>query len=162
MSYAQPKRIYWTFNPPVVEKCKDALKFGILGAANSADWALLNPAKLHPEVVVYAIAAHGRKRVEEFARKNRALVVHDSYRSKCRLDHSSTTCRATPNSEQISSTMTTSTAFWCHYPTHSIMKGQLIPSKLESMSSWRSRLCPTLSRSKYCSTCRSSHNPTDQ
>jgi hypothetical protein len=99
MSYAQLKRIYWAFNPPVAEKSKDALKFGILGAANSADWALLNPAKLHPEVVVYAIAARDRKRAEEFAKKNGVPVVHDNYQGKCRLGDSSTTCGATPNSD---------------------------------------------------------------
>jgi len=79
MSLAQLKRIYWAFNPPTVEKRSDALKFGIIGAANSAAWALLIPAKLHSEVVVHAIAARDRKRAEEFAKKNGIPVVHDSY-----------------------------------------------------------------------------------
>ncbi|KAF2678701.1 putative oxidoreductase [Lentithecium fluviatile CBS 122367] len=79
MSLGQLKRIYTAFNPPAVEKSKDALKFGIIGAANSAAWALLIPAKLHPEVVVHAIAARDRKRAEEFAKKNNVPVVYDSY-----------------------------------------------------------------------------------
>ncbi|KAL5372093.1 hypothetical protein DPSP01_013769 [Paraphaeosphaeria sporulosa] len=79
MSLAQLKRIYTAFNPPAVEKRGDALKFGIIGAANSAAWALLIPAKMHPEVVVHAIAARDRKRAEEFAKKNGVPVVYDSY-----------------------------------------------------------------------------------
>ena len=92
MSLAQLKRIYWAFNPPTVEKRSDALKFGIIGAANSAAWALLIPAKLHPEVVVHAIAARDRKRAEEFAKKNGIPVVYNSYQgeffSNCSLARS--------------------------------------------------------------------------
>ena len=36
MSVTQLKRVWWALNPPSVEKRGDALKFGILGAANSA------------------------------------------------------------------------------------------------------------------------------
>lgn len=85
MSLAQLKRIYTAFNPPAVEKRSDALKFGIIGAANSAGWALLIPAKLHPEVVVHAVAARDRKRAEEFAKKNGIPVVYDSYQGKIPL-----------------------------------------------------------------------------
>lgn len=79
MSLSQLKRIYWAFNPPTVEKRTDALRFGIIGAANSAAWALIIPAKLHPEVVIQAVAARDRKRAEEFAKKNGIPEVKDSY-----------------------------------------------------------------------------------
>ncbi|KAF2258394.1 putative oxidoreductase [Lojkania enalia] len=79
MSLAQLKRVYWAFNPPTVEKSSGALKFGIIGAANSAAWTLTIPAKLHPEVIVHAVAARDRKRAEEFAKKNGIPVVRDSY-----------------------------------------------------------------------------------
>ena len=36
MSLEQLTRVWKAFNPPTLEKRKDALKFGILGAANSA------------------------------------------------------------------------------------------------------------------------------
>lgn len=37
------------------------------------------PAKMHPEVVLYAVAARDRKRAEEFAKKNDIPVVMDTY-----------------------------------------------------------------------------------
>ncbi|KAH6974601.1 hypothetical protein BKA56DRAFT_490586 [Ilyonectria sp. MPI-CAGE-AT-0026] len=79
MSLAQLKRVWWAFNPPTVEKRSDALRFGILGAANSAGMTLTIPAKLHPEVVIQAVAARNRKRAEEFAKKNGIPQVMDSY-----------------------------------------------------------------------------------
>ncbi|KAJ5103132.1 hypothetical protein N7532_003661 [Penicillium argentinense] len=79
MSVSQLLRIWWAFDPPKVEKSKDALKFGILGAANSAGMTLTIPAKMHPEVVLYAVAARDRKRAEEFAKKNDIPVVMDTY-----------------------------------------------------------------------------------
>jgi len=46
------------------------LKFGILGAAAIAPPALIIPAKTHPEVVIYAVAARDVKRAEAFAKKH--------------------------------------------------------------------------------------------
>jgi hypothetical protein len=44
------------------------------------------PAKLHPEVVIQAVAARDRKRAEEFAKKNGIPEVKDSYQGEfCRL-----------------------------------------------------------------------------
>ncbi|KAI6754913.1 hypothetical protein HG530_012665 [Fusarium avenaceum] len=79
MSLVQLKRVWWAFNPPTVEKRSDALRFGILGAANSAGMTLTIPAKMHPEVVLQAVAARDRKRAEEFAKKNGVLEVKESY-----------------------------------------------------------------------------------
>lgn len=79
MSWEQLTRVWTAFNPPTVEKRSDALKFGILGAANSAGMTLTIPAKLHPEVVIQAVAARDRKRAEEFAKKNGIPEVKDSY-----------------------------------------------------------------------------------
>ncbi|KAI3331461.1 putative oxidoreductase [Xylariaceae sp. AK1471] len=72
-------RVYTSFVPPVAEKNKDAIKFGILGAAKIAPMALMTPAKSHPEVIVQAIAARDRARAEEFAKKHGIPDVRDSY-----------------------------------------------------------------------------------
>jgi hypothetical protein len=40
------------------------------------------PAKLHPEVVIQAVAARSRTRAEEFAKKNGIPEVKDSYQGK--------------------------------------------------------------------------------
>ncbi|KAJ5579706.1 NAD(P)-binding protein [Penicillium hispanicum] len=73
-------RLYWGFNPPkVAEKNKGALKFGILGAADSAPLALVIPAHSHPDVVVQAVAARDRTRAEAYAKKNGIPEVKDSY-----------------------------------------------------------------------------------
>ncbi|KAJ5826821.1 hypothetical protein N7447_003584 [Penicillium robsamsonii] len=79
MSVGQLMRLWWAFDPPKVEKSKDALNFGILGAANSAGMTLTIPAKMHPEVILYAVAARDRKRAEEFAKSNGIPVVRDTY-----------------------------------------------------------------------------------
>lgn len=55
------------------------LRFGILGAANIAPQALILPAKSHPEVVVYAVAARNRARAEAFAKKHEIPKVHADY-----------------------------------------------------------------------------------
>lgn len=81
MSLTQIIRVWRAFNPPQVEKRSDALKFGILGAANSAGMTLTIPAKLHPEVVVQAVAARDRNRAEEFAKKHGIPEVKDSYQA---------------------------------------------------------------------------------
>jgi hypothetical protein len=46
------------------------LKFGILGAAAIAPPALVLPAKSHPEVELYAVAARDISRAEKFAKKH--------------------------------------------------------------------------------------------
>lgn len=46
------------------------LKFGILGAAAIAPAALVLPAKSHPEVELYAVAARDITRAERFAKKH--------------------------------------------------------------------------------------------
>ncbi|KAG6364984.1 hypothetical protein INS49_006589 [Diaporthe citri] len=66
-------------NPPVVPKEKHALRFGILGAANIAPTAFITPAKSHPEVVVYAVAARDKTRATAFAAKHYIPLVLDSY-----------------------------------------------------------------------------------
>ena len=56
-------------NPPRVPKSQHALKFGILGAAAIAPNALILPARSHPEVVIYAVAARSQAKVAAFAKK---------------------------------------------------------------------------------------------
>ncbi|KAL8876704.1 MAG: hypothetical protein Q9198_005146, partial [Flavoplaca austrocitrina] len=63
-------RIWGAFNPPATPKSKDALSFGILGAANIAPLALLGPAKTHPEIIIQAVAARDRTKAEKFAKAN--------------------------------------------------------------------------------------------
>lgn len=60
------------FNPTVapVTTASQLVKFGILGAAAIAPPALISPAKSHPEVQVYAVAARDQKRAEAFAKKH--------------------------------------------------------------------------------------------
>ncbi|KAL3432653.1 hypothetical protein BDV09DRAFT_124729 [Aspergillus tetrazonus] len=73
-------RIYQAFSPPQPPpKRGDALKFGILGAANIAPLALITPAKSHPEVIVQAVSARDRKKAEEFAKAHSIPEVRDSY-----------------------------------------------------------------------------------
>jgi hypothetical protein len=67
------------FNPTPVPKSPNALKLGILGAANIAPSALISPAKTHSDVVVYAVAARSKAKAEAFARKHGIPVVHGSY-----------------------------------------------------------------------------------
>ncbi|KDR69580.1 hypothetical protein GALMADRAFT_255794 [Galerina marginata CBS 339.88] len=56
-------------NPTRVQKSPDALKFGILGAANIAPIAFVTPAISHPEVIVAAIASRGEAKGKKFAKK---------------------------------------------------------------------------------------------
>lgn len=66
-------------NPPAAAKEPDALKIGILGAANIAPMALITPAISHPGVIVYAVAARDKARATAFAHKHNIPVVKDSY-----------------------------------------------------------------------------------
>jgi predicted dehydrogenase len=50
-----------------------------LGAAAIGPSALISPAKSHPEVEVYAIAARDKTRAEAYAKKNGIPMVFGSY-----------------------------------------------------------------------------------
>ncbi|KAK7682736.1 hypothetical protein QCA50_014119 [Cerrena zonata] len=65
-------RTYTALNPPDVPRSTDSplIKFGILGAAKIASTALISPAKTHPDVVVYGIAARDLERAQVFAKKH--------------------------------------------------------------------------------------------
>lgn len=56
-------------NPPATPKDKP-IRFGVLGAAAIAPQAIIVPARSHPEVVVYAVAARSLERAQKFARKH--------------------------------------------------------------------------------------------
>ena len=47
------------------------LRIGILGAAQIVPFAIIDPAKSHPDVEVYAIAARDIAKAEKFAKKHR-------------------------------------------------------------------------------------------
>lgn len=75
-------------NPPVVARATDVkpIKFGILGAANIVSFGLTIPAKSHPEVVVYAVAARDKSRAETFAKKHGIEKVYggpNGYQGSC-------------------------------------------------------------------------------
>ncbi|KAH8107807.1 NAD(P)-binding protein [Cristinia sonorae] len=69
MAYSLLKRVYTAFNPPSEPKTAEPLKFGILGAARIAPPALIQPAKSHPDVVVYAVAARDINKATKYAKK---------------------------------------------------------------------------------------------
>ncbi|CAG7848257.1 D-xylose 1-dehydrogenase (NADP(+)) 2 Short=XDH 2; Flags: Precursor [Serendipita indica DSM 11827] len=72
-------RLALALDPPVVPKNEAPLRFGILGAANIAPSALITPARSHPDVVIYAVAARDETRARAYARKHRIPVVFSSY-----------------------------------------------------------------------------------
>lgn len=59
-------------NPPIAQALPDSkpIKFGILGAANIAPSALINPAKSHPEATVYAVAARDINKAVAYGKKH--------------------------------------------------------------------------------------------
>ncbi|KAF3766650.1 oxidoreductase domain-containing protein [Cryphonectria parasitica EP155] len=73
------KRVYTSFSPPEAEKKKDAIRFGVFGAAKITPMALITAANSHPEVIVQAVAARDRARAEEFAKKHGIPDVRDTY-----------------------------------------------------------------------------------
>ncbi|KAK2598623.1 hypothetical protein N8I77_012019 [Diaporthe amygdali] len=75
------RRNWLIFRPPVAAKQDDALKFGILGAANIAEMGFIVPAKSHPEVIVYAVAARDKKRAVAYAKKHGIPEVRDTYQA---------------------------------------------------------------------------------
>ncbi|MCV6979888.1 Gfo/Idh/MocA family oxidoreductase [Mycolicibacterium pulveris] len=58
---------------------KEQVRIGVLGAAQIAPAALINPAKANPDVVVGSVAARDVERAKEFATKHGINRVHDSY-----------------------------------------------------------------------------------
>ncbi|KII87474.1 hypothetical protein PLICRDRAFT_55428 [Plicaturopsis crispa FD-325 SS-3] len=73
------KRVYKTFNPPTATKNADALKFGILGAADIAPSATILPAKSHADVVIHGIAARDLTRAQAFAKKHGIAKAYGGY-----------------------------------------------------------------------------------
>ena len=59
-------------NPPKCDLVAESnvIRFGILGAANIAPPALITPARSHPEVVVYAVAARSLEKAKAYATKH--------------------------------------------------------------------------------------------
>jgi predicted dehydrogenase len=70
MAFFNRLRINFSGDTKQLEKQTNALKIGILGAADIANMALINPASKLPNVLVYGIAARDRQRAEAFARKH--------------------------------------------------------------------------------------------
>ncbi|KAH9479443.1 D-xylose 1-dehydrogenase (NADP(+)) 2 [Psilocybe cubensis] len=77
------KRVYAAFSPSPVPKSTSPkpLKFGILGAARIAPNALIIPAKTHPEVVVYAVAARSLAKAQAFAKKHGIEKAYEGYQA---------------------------------------------------------------------------------
>ncbi|KAK7756365.1 hypothetical protein SLS62_001591 [Diatrype stigma] len=74
------KRNWQIRNPPgVVTKTAEPLRFGILGAADIAPNALISPAKTHPDVVVYAVAARDRGKAQSYAQKHGITEAKATY-----------------------------------------------------------------------------------
>ncbi|KAG8159935.1 hypothetical protein KVR01_010572 [Diaporthe batatas] len=72
----------WTmFRQPLAPKKDDALKFGILGAANIADMGFITPSRSHPDIVVYAVAARDKSRAVAYAKRHGIPEVRDSYQA---------------------------------------------------------------------------------
>jgi predicted dehydrogenase len=69
-------QIFWSTPPTKIEGC---INVGILGAANIAPMACINPLKNLPNGKAYAIAARDRTKAEKFAKANGVPVVHDTY-----------------------------------------------------------------------------------
>jgi hypothetical protein len=76
------RRNWLMFRQPLAPKKDDALKFGILGAANIADMGFISPAKSHPEIIVYAVAARDKSRAVAYAKSHGIPEVRDSYQGK--------------------------------------------------------------------------------
>ncbi|KAJ7209258.1 NAD(P)-binding protein [Mycena pura] len=76
--FALLSRVYNILNPPEVKRGDvsdgdrplKALNFGCLGAAKITPAALIQPARTHPEVFIYAVAARDATRAEAYAKKH--------------------------------------------------------------------------------------------
>lgn len=82
MVLAMTNRIWAAFSPPKPAKKDDALRFGVLGAANVAPLALIIPSKSHPEVIIQAVAARDRQKAEAFAKSHGIPEVKDTYQGE--------------------------------------------------------------------------------
>ncbi|CZR42602.1 uncharacterized protein FPRO_09905 [Fusarium proliferatum ET1] len=75
-------RCNWqAYSPPEPPKNANAIKFGILGAANIAATALITPAKSHPDIKIYAVAARHKETAEAYAKKHNIPHVFNSYQA---------------------------------------------------------------------------------
>ncbi|KAF8317887.1 NAD(P)-binding protein [Clavulina sp. PMI_390] len=72
-------RNYQSFFPATTPKESNALKFGILGAAQIAPVALIVPARTHPDVIIEAVAARDHERAKKFAKKHGIPKTYPSY-----------------------------------------------------------------------------------
>ena len=70
MAFFNRIRTHFSGDTKQLQKQSNALKIGILGAANIANMALMNPASKLPNVLVYGIAARDREKAEQYARKH--------------------------------------------------------------------------------------------
>ncbi|KAG4258074.1 hypothetical protein FPRO03_03029 [Fusarium proliferatum] len=75
------RRNWQAYSPPEPPKNANAIKFGILGAANIAATALITPAKSHPDIKIYAVAARHKEKAEAYAKKHNIPHVFDSYQA---------------------------------------------------------------------------------
>jgi len=67
---------YFSGDTKQLQKQTNAFKIGILGAADIANMALINPASKLSNVLIYGIAARNRQRAEAFARKHHIPKVN--------------------------------------------------------------------------------------
>ncbi|CAK7212013.1 hypothetical protein SBRCBS47491_001318 [Sporothrix bragantina] len=74
-------RVWQSQHPPQPAKTANALRFGVLGAANISPSALFRPARSHPDVVVQAVAARDKTKATVYAKKHGIPQVHDSYQA---------------------------------------------------------------------------------
>jgi len=72
-------RLYKLYRQPACQPTSKPLKFGILGAAKIAPNALITPARTHPDVQIYAVAARSLDKAREFADKHGIEKAYGSY-----------------------------------------------------------------------------------
>ncbi|KAG0308578.1 hypothetical protein BGZ98_007557 [Dissophora globulifera] len=72
-------RLALTSSKNPVSKDSDALRIGILGAANIGPNALINPAKRNRSIVVVSVAARDEKKAKDYAAKHGIPTTHPSY-----------------------------------------------------------------------------------
>ena len=70
MAFFSRMRTQFSGDTKQLQKQSNALKIGVLGAANIANMALINPASKLSDVLVYGIAARDRGKAENYARKH--------------------------------------------------------------------------------------------
>ncbi|RBR03437.1 hypothetical protein FVER53590_01757 [Fusarium verticillioides] len=74
-------RNWQAYSPPEPPKNTNAIKFGILGAANIAATALITPAKSQPDVEIHAVAARQKQKAEAYAKKHKIPHFFDNYQA---------------------------------------------------------------------------------